>query len=140
MVVKPGKTRVIVTVDADVVEDVRKLLEEIGLSREYLSTLINDSLKAQRVALGQLAAVKRRRQHTQLGAGEFTSLLFDVLGGLKALDTEEEATHPGRAPHGAEGASAQPTDPARPAEGTRGAPQRKRGPRRRPPASRKTSG
>ena len=133
MVVKPGKTRVIVTVDADVVEDVRGLLAEIGLSREYLSTLINDSLKAQRVALGQLAAVKRRGQHKQFGAGEFTSLLFDVLGGLNALDKEEEATHPGRAPQGTEGASAQPTDPARPAEGTRGdRPGRKRGGSRRP--------
>jgi len=132
MVVKSGKTRVIVTVDADVVEDVRKLLEEIGLSRAYLSTLLNDSLKAQRVALGQLAAVKRRGQHKQFGAGEFTSLLFEVLGGLKALDTEEEATHPGRAPRG-EGASAPPTTKARPVEGTRGdRPGRKRGGSRRP--------
>ena len=51
MVVKAGKTRIIVTVDANVVEEVRKVLEEIGLPRGYLSTLINDSLKAQRVAI-----------------------------------------------------------------------------------------
>jgi len=44
-----------------------------------------------------------------------------------------------RAPRGG-GASARPTTTARPPEGTRGAPQRKRGLRRRPPTSRKTTG
>ncbi len=141
MALGPGKTRIIITVEQDVVEDVRRLLVELGLRREYLSTLLNDSLKAQRVALGRLVEVKRRGQDKRFGMGEFTSLLFDVVGDLKEVETEEEkAGQAERAPRGAS-ARTRTTDPARPAEGPRGdRPDRKRGGRRRPPASRKTNG
>jgi hypothetical protein len=86
MAVAPGKTRIIVTVDADVVEDVRKLLEELGLRRDYLSTLINDSLKAQRVALGRLVKEKRKGKHKQFGMGEFMGLVFGAVDDLKAAE------------------------------------------------------
>jgi len=139
MALGPGKTRIIITVEQDVVEDVRKLLGELGLRREYLSTLLNDSLKAQRVALSHLVNVKRQSQDKRFGAGEFTSLLFDVVGDLKRLELAEEASEGKRAPRGASARSQTP-DPARPAEGPRGdPPDRKRG-GRRPPTSRKANG
>lgn len=92
MAVAPGKTRIIVTVDADVVEDVRKLLEELGLRREYLSTLINDSLKAQRVALGRLVKEKRKwkGKQKQFGMGDFMSLVFGAVDDLKAAEKKGE--------------------------------------------------
>ena len=88
MTVGAGKTRIIVTVDADVVEDVRKLLEELGLRREYLSTLINDSLKAQGVALGRLVKEKKKRKgkQGQFGMGEFMNLVFGAVDDLKAAE------------------------------------------------------
>ncbi len=88
MAVGPGKTRIIVTVDADVVEDVRKLLEELGFRREYLSTLINDSLKAQRVAFGRLVKEKRKLKGKQksFGMGEFVDLVFGAVDDLKAAE------------------------------------------------------
>jgi len=86
MAVAPGKTRIIVTVDADVVKDVRKLLGQLGLRREYLSALISESLKAQRVVLGRLVKEKRKGKHKESGMGAFMSLLFDTVDDLKAAE------------------------------------------------------
>lgn len=83
-----GKKRIMITVEKKALGELRAVLAELGFPKQYLSHLLNESIKAQVVGFRKFAELKR--QGGKLDAGTFTSWLLGTSIELDEQERQEE--------------------------------------------------